>query len=403
MKLLEINVNCGAGSTGRITADIAAAALKTGIDACVAYGREYRETGVPSFRFGSRADFLAHTALARLTDRAGFYSRSATRRLIDYIESYNPDVIHLHNLHGYFVNIDLLFSALAARCCPVIWTMHDCWAFTGHCSNFDYVGCTRWREGGCRDCPQKNMYPASYLADASARNFREKRGIFRRLPPERLSIVTPSEWLAGRVRESFMSDYPVTVIPNGIDLSVFRPTPSGFRARYGLENKKIILGVAGVWYGHKGLYDFIELSRLVSDEYRIVMVGVNDKEKKLLPGNIIAVSRTENAAQLAGIYTAADVFVNPSIEETMGMTTAEALACGTPVITYNRTAVPETADTSCGIAVSPSPENILAALPHAVFPAEACMRRAAAFEKQQQCGKYTALIRELGAGAPSGG
>lgn len=340
MKIFQINTVCGTGSTGRIAVDIAHVLEKEGHECCIAYGRGNAPSDVDSFRIDSKKEVYLHAALSRFTDAQGLYSTSATERLIQKIRDYDPDIIHLHNIHGYYLNYKVLFQFLSRYNKPIVWTLHDCWAFTGHCAYFDYVHCDRWKTE-CHDCPQKNTYPTSWLLDRSQENFRLKKSLFTGI--KNLTIVTPSHWLAGLVKQSFLKEYPVEVIHNGIDLNVFKPTHSDFRKRYHLEDKKIILGVASPWTPRKGLKDFIKLAELLDEETRIVLVGLNDKQIKSLPENIIGIKRTNNPQELAGIYTTADVFFNPTYEDNYPTTNLEALACGTPVVTYNTGGSPESA------------------------------------------------------------
>lgn len=345
MKVLQINSVCGVGSTGRIAADIHRVLKQNGHESKIAYGRGEAK-GVSSddtIKIGTDRDIYAHVILSRLTDRTGFYSKSATKKLIRSIEEYNPDVIHLHNIHGYYINIKLLFDYLKKAGKPVVWTLHDCWAFTGHCTHFDYCGCEKWKTG-CEKCPQLNRYPKSF-ADSSKRNYLYKKQIFNGI--NNMTIVTPSKWLENLVKQSYLGNYNIQVIYNGIDLTVFKPTVSDFRARHGLNNKKIILGVANIWEKRKGLDDLIQLSKKLSDDYKIVIVGklIGDS----LPANMLHVERTDSTKELAEIYSAADVFVNPSYEDNFPTVNIEALACGTPVVTYNTGGSPEAISPSCGI------------------------------------------------------
>ena len=339
MKVLMINSVCGIGSTGRICTDIADNLIARGHECKIAYGRgvvpdKYKDL---SYRIGSGLSVKMHGLKARLFDASGFGSYCATKRFIEWVKKYNPDVIHLHNIHGYYIHVGVLFEYLKSCGKKIVWTLHDCWAFTGHCTHYQAPHCEQWQTE-CKKCVRTRDYPKAYISRA-ARNFKRKKAAFCGVPG--LTLVTPSEWLKGEVEKSFLSCYPVVVINNGVDLNVFKPTPSDFRERYGLTDKKIILGVASVWEKRKGFNDFLELAKLIDDDYRIVLVGLNDKQIKLLPQNVIGIKRTNNATELAEIYTAADVFINPSLEETFGMTVVEAMACGTPAIVYNSTALPE--------------------------------------------------------------
>ena len=351
MKVLMINSVCGIRSTGRICTDLAEVLEKEGHTCKIVYGREsvpekYRKYAV---RIGSDLGVKMHAGLSRIFDDAGFHSRFATHKFIRWVKAYDPDVIHLHNIHGYYLNIEILFDYLRTCGKKIIWTLHDCWAFTGHCPHFTYIGCEKWKTQ-CGHYKKKRGYPKSIFLDRSQQNFERKKKLFTGIP--NLTLVTPSKWLAGLVKESFLKEYPVEVIHNGIDLTVFKPTPSDFRQRYHLEDKKVILGVASVWDRRKGFDDFLDLAKHLDDSYRIVLVGVSEEQQKILPKNIIGIGRTNSTKELAEIYTVADVFLNLSVEETMGLVTVEAMACGASCIVLNKTAVPEFVNEKCGIVLS---------------------------------------------------
>lgn len=375
MKVLQINVVCGIRSTGRICTDIAEMLTKDGHECKIAYGREtvpekYQPYAV---RIGTDWDTKLHGLKARLFDGAGFGSKGTTRRFIDWVKVYDPDVIHLHNIHGYYINIEILFEYLKTCGKPVIWTLHDCWAFTGHCTYFDYVGCDKWKTE-CGHCPQKGEYPKSVVLDRSNRNYQKKRELFTEMP--NMTLVTPSRWLAGLVRQSFLNQYPVEVIPNGIDTSIFKPTESNLRQQYELENKKIILGVASIWDKRKGLNDFIELSKMLDHTYQIIIVGLTKKQIQRMPANILCIERTNSPAELAAWYTAADVFVNPTYEDNYPTTNLEAQSCGTPVITYNTGGSPESVNQQGRIVETGNIQqlcNVLSSYQKHPFHASACM------------------------------
>lgn len=348
MRVLQINSVCGVGSTGRIATDLYKVLEEQGHECLIAYGRGTAPEGINSYKIGTNLDNYLHVARTRLLDQHGYGSKKATIELVKKIKEYNPDVIHLHNLHGYYLNLEVLFNYLAESNKPVIWTLHDCWAFTGHCAHFDYIGCDKWKDE-CNNCPQKKEYPSSNFLDNSKLNFNKKKELFTSL--QNMKIITPSKWLAKLVQESFLGKYNVEVINNGIDLNVFKPTPSDFRQKYYLEKKKIILGVASVWTERKGLSTFIELSAKLNEDYQIVLVGITEKQKNDLPVNIIGITRTNNIKELAEIYTAADVFVNPTLEDNFPTVNLEALACGTPVITYDTGGSPEIVNIECGAVV----------------------------------------------------
>ena len=333
MKVLMINSVCGIKSTGRIATDLADMLTEKGHTVKIAYGREevpekHKEYAV---RIGTKWDVRLHGLGARLLDNAGFGSKKATLKFLEWVREFAPDIIHLHNLHGYYINVELLFKFLKEYKKPVIWTLHDCWAFTGHCAHFDLCKCYKWKTE-CHKCPQKKEYPASILLDNSRKNYRNKKKAFQGV--DNMVIVTPSNWLSDLVKESFLREYETRVINNGIDLALFKPTEGGFREKYKLENKIIVLGVASAWGVKKGLVDFIELRKLLDRRYEIVLVGVSEEDKNILPDGMLGITRTDSVKELAEIYTAADIFLNLTYEDNYPTVNLEAQACGTPVITY---------------------------------------------------------------------
>ena len=280
MRVMLINAVCGVGSTGRIVSDMWSLLKREGHDVRVVYGvgtaRNVDEADL--IRCNDMKGYYVHNALARITDRAGFYSQIRTKRLIREIKAFSPDLIHLHNLHGFYINIKILFDYLAKADIPVVWTLHDCWAMTGHCTHFVYNGCEKWKTG-CHQCPQKKEYPISLVMDQSRRNYADKKKLFTSVP--KLTICTPSQWLADIVRQSYLRKFPVHVMPNGIDLDVFKPTQSDFRERYQIGNRKIILAVSNVWSEKKGFFDVCKLADMMDREkYVLVIVGVTDEQKK---------------------------------------------------------------------------------------------------------------------------
>lgn len=348
LRVLQINSVYGVGSTGRIAADIHSILVEQGHESYIAYGRDSLKPIESTIKIGSKLDNYVHLAVTRLFDQHGFGSKQATKEFLEKIEQLNPDIIHLHNIHGYYVNIEELFNYLKKANKPVVWTLHDCWPFTGHCAYFDYARCYRWKVG-CYSCPQRKEYPSSLVVDNSKRNFVEKKELFTGM--KNMTIVTPSKWLAGLVKESFLKEHPVKVINNGIDLENFKPTDSNFRMKYNLENKFVILGAASVWEKRKGYDYFINLSKQIDNNEIIVMIGLSERQKKGLPHNIIGLTRTNSIRALAEIYSAADVFVNPTLEDNFPTTNLESLACGTPVVTFNTGGSGEALDNNCGFVV----------------------------------------------------
>lgn len=345
MKVLFINTVFDRGSTGRIVKDLGIAIEEKGGEYRVIYGRGTSKDP-HAIRFTNNVDVFIHALKARVFDRAGFYSARSTKRMIEYIKEYNPDIIHLHNLHGYYVNIKILFEYLKSEYKgKVVWTLHDCWAFTGHCTHYTAVGCKKWKSC-CGKCIQKRDYPKSFFRDNSHNNYLEKKRLFTLL--DDIKIIVVSDWLSKQVKDSFFKKYPITRIYNGIDHEIFRYVKSDIKNKFNAINKKIVLCVSDGWNARKGYNDILEWSKYVSKEVCFIIIGLEEKQIKSLPENIIGLKRTHNIEELVQFYSAADLFFNPSKEETFGMVTAEAMACGTPVLAYNVTACPELIDDNSG-------------------------------------------------------
>ena len=335
------------GSTGSIMRKLHADLTERGVDAYAFWGRRHETIDDHMQCCASKAGVYWHGAMTRLHDRMGFYSKGDTAKLLARLDEIDPDVVHLHNTHGYYVNIEMLFGWLASHRCQVRWTLHDCWAFTGHCAYFTYVKCAQWKThcAYLEPCSQLNTYPNTISKANCARNYEDKKRIFTSVPPERMTLITPSQWLAELVGESFLKGYPVGVHRNTIDADVFKPTPSDFRERHGIGDRFMILGVASPWTERKGLGDFVRLAgELDSEKYAIVLVGLSEKQIKQLPKQLVALPKTESQEELAEAYSAADVFVHPGVEETFGLTVAEAQACGTPAVVTAGSACAEIAD-----------------------------------------------------------
>lgn len=395
MKLYQINVVCETGSTGRIVTDIYKTMIDHGDECRIAYGRGSTPDGISAFKIETRLGIYSHVLMTRLTDRHGLYSKHATKTLIKDIKQYQPDIIHLHNIHGYYLNYEMLFTFLKEYAKPVIWTLHDCWAFTGHCAYFDAVECEKWKNG-CGKCCQLRAYPSSFGKDASEESYTRKMRAF--LGVGQLQIVTVSYWLKGVVEHSFLSKYPVRAIYNGIDLREMHITDSNIRQQYGLTQKYIVLGVASVWDKRKGLDLFRKISERLPDEYKIVLIGVSERQKKDMPERILCIGK-QSYSDLAKWYSAADVYVNGSVEETMGLTTLESMACGTPVVVQNTTAVPEVVGEGCGVVVEKQDiDGVVKAILELQKTEDVTMRciaRASEFEKQKQYDIYYEVYQSL--------
>lgn len=353
MKVLLINHSCGTGSTGRICVGIAEEYVSNGYECVIAYGRDavaLKDKRIQVKRIGTMPDVLFHVVATRLWDKHGLYSNKATTQFLQWADEYDPDVLWLHNIHGYYLNYEMLFVWIKSRPqMQVKWTLHDCWAFTGHCSYFSMAQCNQWKTH-CSKCCQKSEYPASLFLDNCNSNYDRKKMAFTGV--KNMTLITPSQWLADLVGQSFLGDYPVEVQYNTIDTTVFKPTYSDFRERYGLRDKKIVLGVANVWHERKGLNDFLQLAKMLNEDYVIALVGLTEKQIKKVQRHIMGLKRINSVRELVALYTMADVYVNPSKDETVGITTIEARTCGTDAIVYQNT-VPEEVVTHGGIAIKP--------------------------------------------------
>lgn len=349
MNVLQINTVVNSGSTGRIAEDIGINVTNMNWKSFIAYGRE-RKTKSDSnlIKIGNQFDFYAHIFKTRFFDQHGFGSKSSTKYFLNHIDKLNIDIIHIHNLHGYYLNIELLFNYFKLKNIPVIWTLHDCWAFTGHCAHYTYVDCQKW-QAKCFNCPQKKEYPASFLSDNSENNYLIKKNIFTSY--ENLTLVPVSKWLEYELKKSFLSDKRSCLIYNGIDLNKFKWDPLFPKTVIDIRKKKIVLGIANVWTNRKGLNDFLKLREILSSEYLIVLIGVSKSQKKDLSEGIIGIERTESIDELVRWYSHSEVLFNPTLEDTYPTVNLESIACGTPVITYNVGGSPESISDSTGFVI----------------------------------------------------
>ncbi len=398
MKVLQINTVYAEGSTGKIVKEIQSVCKADGMECIAAYRCALK--GMPksegTLEISAPFDSRLHGFLARTTMLKGCFSYFKTRSFIKKVKAYAPDLIHLHNLHGSYVNVGLLMKYIKKQNVPVVFTLHDCWAFTGICPHFTISGCDKWQRG-CGSCPQRKKYSSSPI-DFTGKMWRIKKKWFTGV--QDLTVVTPSHWLESLVKKSFLKNYAVRVINNGIDLSVFKPVASDFRKKYSLQDKKIVLAVAFGWGYEKGLDVITELANRLPDDYRVVIVGTDDKTAALLPSQVIAVKRTNNQTELAEIYTAADVFVNPTREEVLGLVNVEALACGTPVVTFNAGGSPECIDDTCGVVVEvndvdTTEKEILRICSTQPYSKEACRNRALLFDKDARIKEYIDLYKSF--------
>lgn len=392
MKIVQLNLTCGTGSTGRLCLAISRMLTHQGVENYILYsqGRSDYPLGIP---YSNRAYKKLQALKSRISCSYGFQSRLATVRLLRHLKRLQPDIVHIHNIHGHDCHLGMLLDYLKKHRIRVVWTFHDCWVFTGLCTHFDFVGCQRWKDG-CGQCPQRRQ--ASWFFDRSAALWRRKQ---RALSGLDLTVVTPSAWLAGLVKDSFLGGCPVCVVPNGIDLGVFHPTPCPLPLR-AFESQKIVLGVADNWTDRKGLDVFQALSRRLGPEYRIVLVGTDAKVEARMPDEILCIRRTADPQTLAGLYAAADVFVNPTREDTYPTVNLEALACGTPVVTFRTGGSAEMLDATCGCAVARDDLQALEAEVCRIctdrpYSWAACVAHAAEFDQNARLLPYLNIYRSL--------
>ena len=409
MKIIQVNTVCGRGSVGRIVVDLYNMIQNAGDLPVAAYGRGDAPADVNGFLIGNKADFCIHVLRNFFRGESGFGSKAVTERFITWLKEQEPDVIHLHNIHGFYLQTERLFDYLKEAGIPVVWTLHDCWPFTGHCAYFDYSSCDKWKTG-CHDCAQHaKVYPYALFCDNSKQAYLRKKEAFAGV--ENLTVVTPSRWLAKLVGQSFLRDYPVQVIPNGIDLGQFQPTVLSeksalFSQIYGGSidrSKKLLLGVANVWEHRKGLSYFKELAGRLPDDTRIVLVGTSRKQQKEIAkefakDRLLAVGRTENVKELAALYTLADVYVNLTLEDNFPTTNLEALACGTPVVTFDTGGSRESLNPDCGYVVpkgdTAAALEVIGDCLHRTKPVQACLKRGADFDKKKCFQAYLDLYHQ---------
>jgi len=336
--------------------EIGALAEREGWHNWCAYGKGrdgLRECTTDVIPVGNNLSTALHGILTRAFDRHGLGSTFATHRFVKKLQEIDPDIIHIHNIHGYFLNYPILFDYLKNSRAKVIWTVHDCWLYTGHCYHYSYIGCNKW-QSGCGNCPQRGAFPRSLLFDRSRLNFIDKMNSFTSIPKDRLTIVTVSEWMRREMSKSFLKDYNFETIHNGINTTIFQPCEADddIKMRLGIDpDKKIILGLASIWLEEKGLYDFIKMAEMLRPDEVIVLVGVDDKIAKILPSSIIHIKRTESLEMLAQLYSAATVFVNPTWQDNYPTVNLEAISCGTPVVTYRTGGSVESVTASIGFIV----------------------------------------------------
>lgn len=402
-KILMVN-SVPYGSTAKIMLGIETVSEAKEFEVIVCSGYSYhplkdfsKSTQIRYIQIGNFVDKFLHMNMSKIFGNHGRYSRIITMMFIHKLKRLSPDIIHFHNIHGWYLNFSMIFDYLKKNNIHVVWTLHDCWAFTGGCAHFIFSKCDKWKYG-CGGCNNLMNYPIVSKMDRTKEMFILKRKCF--LGIDNMTIVTPSQWLAGLVKQSFLKDYPIKVINNGIDINIFKPTESGFRQKYGIEKKKVILGVSFGWNERKGLDVFIELGERLDESYQIVLVGTDDNTDKKLPKRIISIHRTQDQKELAEIYTAADVFVNPTKEENYPTVHMEALACGTPVITFDTGGASEMLNDRCGIIVTCNDvdqmeKEIRHQCEEQCLSEDECLKQAKRFNEKERYREYFNLYRSL--------
>jgi glycosyltransferase involved in cell wall biosynthesis len=391
MKVLQINVTYGFGSTGKLVQSIHEVLLANGHDSYVAFGRNYKSMDQRLIQIGSSFDVQLHGIKSRLFDRHGYGSKHATQNFLNHVDLSSFDVIHIHNIHGYYVHIDLLMNALKSVDKPIVWTLHDAWSYTGHCAYYDQVGCTKWQTG-CFACPQKRSYPSSILMDQSKRNYNDKKFLFQGF--NHMTLVTPSQWLKDELSLSYLKEYLAVRIVNGIDLKRFpKPTVE-------MNQQFTILGVASYWEKRKGLIAFKKLAELLPQDIKMIIVGQLEKGDTL-PSRITWIPRTDNFDQLIHIYQRSDCFINPTVDDNLPTTSIESLAAGTPVITYDTGGSSEIIDKNTGILVD---KNDIMGLYNAIMQIKDktklhyqphCLERSKLFDHHKMVSSYLDLYKEV--------
>lgn len=398
MKIVEIN-GTNYSSTGNIMLNIAKSARLDGFEVFTCCKRSKKSE---QFKYdnqiyiGNRYERLLSEELAYFTGYQNYFNYFGTKKFIEQLKNIKPDLVHLHVIHDTYLNLGMLFDYLNTNNIPVVWTFHDCWAFTGKCAYFEACGCDKWLKG-CHNCPQLKSYPASKV-DKTKLLYKKKQEWFKSIKD--MTIVTPSAWLSKYVKQSHLNNYNVKVINNGINLEIFRPKESNFREKYNIQDKYILLGVGYNWAPRKGIDDFIKLANELSSEYQIVLVGTDESIDSKLPNNIISIHRTYNQEELVDIYSAADLFVNPTREENYPTVNMESLACGTSIVTYNTGGSPEIIDETCGSVVSKGDydalkKEIIRIKEEKPYTKEACLKRAKSFDMNAKYKEYIELYKEI--------
>ena len=402
IKILRITTSANTGAISRTAEQLGELVMKEGWESYIAYSRPGNPSSSHLIKVGNKFSIITHFLLTRCFDLCGYGSYFVTKRFVKKLKSLSPDLIHLHNIHSYDFNLSVLFEYLSSSNIPVVWTQHDCWAYTGHCSYYTAKQCEKWKVG-CHSCPQSKTPPKSLFYDGSKRNYAHKKRLFTSV--KNMRIVAVSNWMKEELKSSFLSKYNISLIYNGIDTSIFRPLQHDskmIREKYNLGDNKLLIGVASTWEARKGLNDYLELDNILPNGYTILLVGVSEAIKESLPKSIKAIKRTESMEELAKLYSASFISLNLSLEESFGKTTPEAMSCGIPCIVYNSTASPELIDKNTGIVVNPGKINEIVDAIKTINTwdrntvIEKCRNRACSlFSKDNNYKKYIELYKEL--------
>ncbi len=349
MKILQINAVYGFASTGRTCSEMTEVLLSWGHKVCTLSTANH---GIAenNLLIGTKLDRKIHAYMSRIFGLQGYFSRASTRKMIRFIDDYKPDIVHLRNLHGNYINLKMLLGYLAKKDIATVVTLHDCWFYTGKCTHYTLDKCMKW-QSGCNNCPRLKKDNQSWFFDRTGKMLNDKYKYFSKIP--RLAVVGVSKWITDEARRSILKNADIIdSIYNWIDIEKFKKYDDAdtLRGKYGLEDKYIIISVAAKWGNGKGLDKFIELSQKLESDEVIVLVGTMPDDI-VLPSNVIAVGRTDSTEELAKWYCTSDVCISLSKEESFGKTVAEAQACGTPAIVFNSTALPELVGDDCGAVI----------------------------------------------------
>jgi len=398
MRVFQLNTFCGVKSTGRIACEIAKLVQQDGGECRIGYGVPGISADSEPFAFqiGTKAERKVHAVIRKLFDAEGYGSWFATRKLLRELDEFRPDLIHFHNLHGCYLHLPTLFRWIEKKAVPVVWTLHDCWPFTGHCAYFDYAACERWKTT-CHHCPQLHNYPVCIGMDGSKRNHKMKKRAF--LKARNVTFALPCKWMKTKLEDSFLTQYPTKIIVNGVNLETFHPIQSDLRKCFGLVDKRVCLSVASEWDQRKGLAFLCNAAKVMGENYQFVVIGLSKEQIANLPSNMIGIEHTADTRELAAWYTTADCLVNPTLEDNMPMVNLESLACGTPVVVFDTGGCPEAIDNTCGIVVPKGDlQSLFAAIKVASdgsFSSEDCIERARSFDCTNTFQNYLKLYKEL--------